>query len=77
MFIAVIDNAAHSGFVTEFDPADLWPDGSLTYQELCGSHGSVLCEGTEADCKRELDKWLDCPAARAGHYCFTHNPKGM
>lgn len=73
---AVIGNiAAHSGRIEEFDPADLWPDGGLTWQHLCGSHGTIL--GTYAsrpEADKKLEEYLaDCPG-KSGGYCYTHNP---
>lgn len=74
MFAAIINTAAHDGHVTEYDPADLTPGGTLTFQELCGSHGSILCESeNRQDVQTELSAWLaDCPAKNSG-YCYTHN----
>ncbi len=80
IFIAVGNNAEHSGFVTQLDRADIWTSdnpGGWTYQDACGSHGTVLGEfDTEAEARSCLREFLVCPAAAVGSYCYTHNPSG-
>jgi hypothetical protein len=67
-FFAVGDVGAHDGFVASREgPA--WPtEGGWTYQDVTGAHGTVLHEGTEAECRATLDKWLECD----DDHCFTH-----
>jgi len=74
-FVAVIDVAAHEGGVVGPLGA-AWPaEGGWTEQELCGAHGQILIEHTDrAVVEAALVEWLDCPDARAGRYCYAHNP---
>jgi len=79
-YITVINKGTHSGYVAgPFLRAQMWsnqnPHG-LTYQDICGPHGQVLVEGHISECEQALKKWLDCPRARAGQYCYTHNRDG-
>ena len=78
IYVTVGDVGAHEGFVTGHAADDAWlpehPSG-WTYQEVTGAHGTVLYEGPDVEeAQRVLDAWLDCPAARDGRYCYTHNP---
>lgn len=68
---AIGDIAAHEGHLASRRVDDDW-----RYQELTGSHGTVLYEGASyfAAC-RALDKWLECDAEETGAYCYAHNPR--
>ena len=77
VWFAVVDIAAHDGFITPRWAPDIWtpenPSG-WTYQDVTGAHGTILHEGrSAAEAQAVLDGWLDCPATRAGRY-YTHNP---
>lgn len=68
VWFTVGDIAAHDGSVFSVIGDD-W-----TYQELCGSHGTVLYEGpSEAEARRILAEWLQCDSVDKGTYCYTHN----
>jgi hypothetical protein len=76
-YIVIGNIGKHNGWIEEVDPATIWsgsnPNG-WTYQQLCGSHGTVLGEyQTEAEAQERLNEWLQCPAAERGDYCYTHN----
>lgn len=76
-YIVIGNIGAHDGWIEEADPANIWsgenPNG-WTYQQLCGSHGTVLGEyTTHSEAQTHLSDWLRCPAAERGDYCYTHN----
>ncbi len=77
-YLVIVDDGAHDGFIQEVDIANIWhsgnPDG-WNYQDHCGAHGRVLdeCEN-EGKADRVLGNYLDCPSAKEGRYCYTHNP---
>ncbi len=76
-YLVVGNIGAHSGHIQKFNTEDLTPQGSLTYQDLLGSHGTDL---GEFDTPEEANKCLlefltDCPGKNGG-YCYTHNPEG-
>ena len=67
-FFAVGNVAEHSGSV-ESREGEAWPaPGGWTYQDVTGAHGTILCEGTEDECRAKLDVWLQCSDNR----CYTH-----
>ena len=75
---AVGNVAEHSGFLTYRDGPAMFADGTQTgwtYQDVTGPHGSVLCEGTEDECKAALAEFLRCDAPSSGRYCYSHNPE--
>lgn len=78
IWLAIGNVAEHSGFVTSRSADDGWTpenESGWTYQEVCGSHGTVLHEGDgEDDARKILDAWLVCDAPERGIYCYTHNP---
>lgn len=67
---AIINHAEHSGHY-HFEPDD---DG-WTYQQITGSHGSVLYEGdSEEEARDKLAAYLECDSMERGEYCYSHNP---
>ena len=70
-WFAIGNTSEHSGFITSRVAADIWTssnDAGWTYQDVCSPHGTVLREGTEEECRAQLDTWLVCDDGR----CYTH-----
>jgi|SRR6187549_4303916 len=78
LFAVVGDIAAHDGGIADVWEEERWSNDNSsgwTYQDLTGSHGTVLLETQDrTEAERALSDWLKCPAAERGDYCYTHNP---
>lgn len=87
VYFAVVNRAEHSGRISgPWEPDKQWPvrhrdertgaewETGWTEQDVCGAHGSILHEGTEAECQAALDAYLKCDSVEQGTYCYTHNP---
>lgn len=74
-YFTVGDIAAHDAHVT-YEDGPPWPArGGWTYQDITGSHGTVIYEGpSEADAEKARAEFMKCDAQENGAYCYTHNP---
>ncbi len=72
-YFVIVNNAAHNGRIEELDMEMAWSSScpyGWTYQEVCGSFGTVLGEySTKEEAQEALKAYLICSGR-----CYTHNP---
>ena len=73
-WLVVGDVAAHTARMVPFHMNDMY---DYFYQDMKGSHGTVLGEfKSELEAQECLREFLKCDAAEMGTYCHSHNPQG-